>query len=123
MSAQPSKRKVTRRLRLGDAPRRDSASLFAALGDGTRLQIVRRLCVTGPASITGLSAGAGVTRQAVTKHLHVLADAGLVRCSSRGRESIWELKPERLEEARLHLDQIAAQWDAALSRLKALVEL
>ena len=100
----------------------EAAPMFAALGDATRLRLVARLCVDGPLSITRLSKGAGVTRQAVTKHLQALGDAGLVRDTRRGRERIWELEPKRLEMARRRLDQIADQWEAAISRLKAFVE-
>jgi DNA-binding transcriptional ArsR family regulator len=74
-----------------------AAPVFAALGDATRLRLVVRLSVDGPLSIARLSEGAGVTRQAITKHLHALADAGLAQDSRRGRERIWELDPGRLE--------------------------
>ncbi|MDB4958383.1 MAG: Transcriptional regulator, ArsR family [Myxococcales bacterium] len=96
--------------------------MFAALGDPTRLQLVSRLCVRGPLSISNLSEGSNVTRQAITKHLHALADAGLVRDNRRGRERIWELEPKRLDKARHWLDQISEQWDAAIDRLRAFVE-
>ena len=100
----------------------NSAALFAALGDTTRLQLVARLCASGPASITRLTAGSGVTRQAVTKHLHVMELTGLVRSTRHGRESLWELEQRRLEDARRYLDVISKPWDAALLRLQALVE-
>jgi DNA-binding transcriptional ArsR family regulator len=100
----------------------EAAPVFAALGGATRLRLVARLCVGGPLSIAGLSEGAGVTRQAITKHLHALGGAGLVRETRRGRERIWELEPKRLEMARRCLDQIGKDWDAAISRLKAFVE-
>jgi DNA-binding transcriptional ArsR family regulator len=99
-----------------------SAPLFAALGDETRLRLVRRLCTAGPLSIARLTDGADVTRQAVTKHLHVLADAGLVRRRRRGRQSRWELDPRQLETARRYLDAISRRWDETLGRLKAAVE-
>lgn len=99
-----------------------SAPVFAALGDKTRLRVVMRLCGDGPASIARLTAGASVTRQAVTKHLHVLEDAGLVRSSRVGRESVWELNPDHLNEARRYLSDISGQWDKALARLRALVD-
>jgi DNA-binding transcriptional ArsR family regulator len=73
-------------------------------------------------SIARLTAGAGVTRQAVTKHLHVLAGAGLVRGARVGRDHVWEIEPGRLDEARRWLDHIEGQWDEALSRLKASLE-
>ncbi len=100
----------------------DAAPLFAALGDATRLALLDRLGAGGPQSITRLTAGSSVTRQAITKHLHILADAGLVHDSRRGRERIWTLDTKRLDEARRSLDQIAQQWDAALGRLKMFVE-
>ncbi|HSR49708.1 MAG TPA: metalloregulator ArsR/SmtB family transcription factor [Acidobacteriota bacterium] len=96
--------------------------VFAALGDQTRLQLLKQLSQKGPDSISRLSEGVAVTRQAVTKHLNVLADAGLVRGERRGREHIWELKPGRLSEARDYLDRISLQWDEALHRLKGFVE-
>jgi len=73
-------------------------------------------------SITRLTAGSKVTRQAITKHLRVMEEAGLARSTRRGRESVWQLDERRLKEARHHLEQIAKQWDEALERLRALVE-
>ena len=101
---------------------RDAAPLFAALGDPTRLALVVLLSAGGPVSIARLSEQVDVSRQAVTKHLHVLSDAGLVRGSRHGRQHIWELEPKRLAAARDYIDRIDAQWDAALERLKAFVE-
>ncbi|HVD78462.1 MAG TPA: metalloregulator ArsR/SmtB family transcription factor [Vicinamibacteria bacterium] len=98
------------------------ASIFAALGDGTRLRLVSRLCAGGPMSIARLTDGTHVTRQAVTKHLQVLADAGLVRGRRQGRQSLWELEPRPLEAARRYLDLISKRWDDTLGRLKAAVE-
>ncbi len=102
--------------------RRSAAPVFAALGDDTRLAIVAKLCADGPSSIARLTDGAAITRQAVTKHLTVLADAGLVKDAWQGRERIWELAPSRLEEARKFLDQISRRWDERLDRLKKLLE-
>jgi DNA-binding transcriptional ArsR family regulator len=99
-----------------------SATLFAALGDETRLRLVSRLCEGGPASAARLTLGSTVTRQAIAKHLRVLEDAGLVTGAREGRESVWELSPGRLEDARMYLDLISRQWDDALGRLKAWVE-
>jgi DNA-binding transcriptional ArsR family regulator len=101
---------------------REAAPVFAALGEATRLTLVARLCTEGPLSITRLSEGTGVTRQAITKHLHTLAHAGVVHGSRSGRERIWELETRRLEKARRCLDQISDQWDAAITRLQAFVE-
>ena len=99
-----------------------AAPVFAALGDVTRLGVVARLCQEGPQSIAHLSEGAGVTRQAVTKHLEALSAAGLVRDHWSGRERIFQLEPRRLELARLELDRISDQWDAAIGRLQAFIE-
>ena len=104
------------------AESKSSAHLFAALGDGTRLRLVSRLCDGGPMSISRFTAGSRVTRQAITKHLRVMEDAGLVHSTRRGRERIWRLDRRRLREARRHLDLISKQWDDALGRLKAAVE-
>lgn len=101
---------------------RRGAPVFAALGHEARLRIVARLCTDGPTSITHLTTGSGVSRQAVTKHLRILEDAGLVRDRREGRESSWELQPDRLDAARRSLDQISQQWGAALERLSAFVE-
>ena len=104
------------------ARRADAAPVFAALGDSTRLRLVTRLSDDGPLSISQLSDGAGVTRQAVTKHLNALADAGVVRGMRRGREHVWELETKRLEMASRYLDEVSGQWDAAIGRLRAFVE-
>jgi DNA-binding transcriptional ArsR family regulator len=101
---------------------RGSAPLFAALGDKTRLDLVARLCSGGPLSIARLTDGADVTRQAITKHLNILADAGLVRDIRVGRERLWEVETQQLEEARRCLERISSQWDEALARLKLAVE-
>jgi DNA-binding transcriptional ArsR family regulator len=100
----------------------DAAPVFAALGDETRLRLVARLCAGGPLSIARLAEGEPISRQAITKHLHALEEARLVRSSRDGRERLWELRPERLDDARRCLERISARWDAALRRLRALVE-
>ena len=96
--------------------------MFAALGDETRLALVARLSSEGPLSITRLTAGSPVTRQAITKHLNVLATAGLVSDLRRGRERIWELELEQMEAARTYLEHVSKRWDEALDRLKQFVE-
>jgi DNA-binding transcriptional ArsR family regulator len=98
------------------------APALAALGDESRLKIVRKLCKGGPLSITRLAEGEEISRQAVSKHLYALRDAGLVRSERRSREHIWRLEPKRLEEVRRYLAQISQQWDDALSRLREAVE-
>lgn len=100
----------------------DAAPVFAALGDATRLSLLRRLSVEGPLSISRLSDGTGVTRQAITRHLQTLGEAGLVRDDRLGRERVFALDAKRIEKARQYLDHVAAHWDAAAARLKAFVE-
>src|SRR5512146_1009599 len=101
---------------------RDAAPLFAALGDETRLGLLVRLTTGGPGSIAKLSEKSKVSRQAISKHLQVLEGAGLVRSSRKGRESVWELEPKRIDEAHRYLDRISRQWDDALERLRQFVE-
>lgn len=88
----------------------------------TRLQLVARLCTEGPLSIVKLSYGSGVSRQAVSKRLRVLEDAGLVHCQRDGRESLWALQPRRLAEAQQLLSSISSERDDTLGRLRAFVE-
>jgi DNA-binding transcriptional ArsR family regulator len=101
---------------------RAGAPIFAALGDDTRLRILARLSATGPLSIARLTEGETMTRQAITKHLDVLAEAGLVRDVRRGRERLWEFEAAPLDIARRFLDLMSERWDDALARLAALVE-
>ena len=98
------------------------APVFAALGDGTRLKLVALLCAGGALSITQLTTATDLSRQGVTKHLQVLAGAGLVHDIKVGRERRWQFAPDRLQEARAALERIGRQWDDALLRLQALVE-
>lgn len=100
----------------------DAAPIFAALADETRLRIVARLCAEGPLSIVRLADGAAISRQAITKHLYALEEAGLAHSARAGRERIWELRTKRLSEVRQYLEQISQQWDTAVQRLRALVE-
>jgi DNA-binding transcriptional ArsR family regulator len=104
------------------AQRRAHAQVFAALGDTTRLKLVASLSDGQPRSISHLTAGSKLTRQAITKHLRVLERAGVVRCVRAGRESLFEFDPEPIEEMKAYLEQVSQQWDRALLRLKAFVE-
>ena len=106
----------------GESSQPGRAAIFAALGDGTRLLLVARLSGGHPISISELTAGSNLTRQAITKHLHVLEDAGIVHSLRSGRESLFQLDPRPIEEVQNYLAQIAAQWDDALGRLKSFVE-
>lgn len=101
---------------------RDAALLFAALGDETRLGLLRQLAEAGPASISTLAHNFRVSRQAVTKHLQFLALASIIQGKRAGREHVWTLNPARLAEARRSLEIISRGWDDALGRLKAHLE-
>ena len=98
------------------------ADIFAALGDPIRLSLVSKLVGGEPHSISALTEGTKVTRQAVTKHLRVLEEVGVVHSVKEGRESLYELNPEPLASIQEYLDVIADQWDQTLKNLKAFVE-
>lgn len=104
------------------AKRRTHALVFAALGDATRLSLVAKLCGRRPYSISQLTQGSKLTRQAITKHLRVLESAGIVRSVRTGRESRFKLDPQPIEGLKQYLDFVSEQWDQALSGLKSFVE-
>ena len=113
--SRPSRSRLT-------AKRQAHASVFAALGDETRLSLVAKLCRGQPRSISQLTEGCRLTRQAITKHLRVLERAKIVHCVRAGRESRFELDLEPIEELNKYLDLVSEQWDQALSRLKSFVQ-
>lgn len=94
------------------------AIIFAALGDPTRLSLVERLRGSDALSIAHLTEGHGLTRQAISKHLHVLEQAGLVRGERQGRENLYRLEPAPLLTLRAYLEMVAGKWDDALGRLE-----
>jgi len=98
------------------------ASVFAALGDETRLSVLAKLTNGKPQSISRLTAGTNLTRQAVTKHLRILENAGVVRCVRVGRESQFALETKPIDDVRKYLEHVSEQWDNALARLKSIVE-
>ena len=101
---------------------RVQAPVFAALGDETRLSLVAKLSGGQPRSISQLTKGSKLTRQAITKHLRVLASVGIAHSIRVGRESLFQLDPAPIEEMREYLDFVSEQWDQALVRLKSLLE-
>ena len=107
---------------MSTARNRAVSQVFFALGDATRLSVVNKLGAGGALSATALAEGAKVSRQAIVKHLQVLEGAGLATSEKRGREVLYALKPERLEDAREFLDAVSASWDRALERLRRMVE-
>jgi DNA-binding transcriptional ArsR family regulator len=104
------------------AAARGRATVFAALGDETRLLLIAKLCSGQPHSISELTAGSTLTRQAITKHLRVLQRAGIVHGVRAGRERRFEFDPEPMQEIKEYLDIVSEQWDRALARLKSFVE-
>ena len=106
----------------GGAPSPSLVDVFFALGDATRLKLIAVLCAGGAYSIAQLTGTTDLTRQAVTKHLQVLAHAGLVQDLRIGRERLWQFDPTQLEQARRELEVIGRQWETALGKLKAFAE-
>jgi DNA-binding transcriptional ArsR family regulator len=104
------------------AKRRPRAPVFAALGDEVRLSLIAKLCAGQPYSISQLTEGTGLTRQAITKHLRVLESVGIVHGVHRGRESLFEFDPKPMEETKKYLNFVSEQWDQALSKLKSFLE-
>lgn len=104
------------------AERQAHAPVFAALGDETRLSLIGRLCDGQPRSISQLTEGSNLTRQAITKHLRVLESAGLVHSMRQGRESLFAFEPAPIARVKTYLELVAEQWEDALGRLKAFVE-
>lgn len=98
------------------------AHVFAALGDPTRLKLVAVLCAGGAFSISHLTQTTAISRQGVTKHLNVLAEAGVVSDIKVGRERLWQLEPASIDEAQRTLESIGREWELALGRLKRFVE-
>jgi DNA-binding transcriptional ArsR family regulator len=98
------------------------ALAFAALGDATRLSLVAKLSGGQPYSITQLTRGSKLTRQAITKHLRVLENVGIVHSVRKGRESRFQFDPQPMEGMKEYLEFVSKQWDHALSRLKSFVE-
>lgn len=98
------------------------AGIFAALGDETRLDLIGKLSAGRPQSISRLAEGSSLTRQAITKHLRVLENAGLLHSVRAGRESQFAFRPEPLKELQTYLDRVSRQWGDALERLKSFVE-
>jgi DNA-binding transcriptional ArsR family regulator len=101
---------------------RDRASVFAALGDETRLSLIAKLSNGSPQSISRLAEGSTLTRQAITKHLRVLEGARVVHSVRVGRESLFEFRPEPLRDLQSYLERVSDQWEDALARLKSFVE-
>jgi DNA-binding transcriptional ArsR family regulator len=113
---------MSRRRRSIAPERRVSASTFAALGDETRLALVTKLARGQPCSISQLTKGSKLTRQAISKHLRVLQATGVVQSVRAGRENLFEFNPQPIEGMKEYLDFVSEQWDQALSRLKSFVE-
>lgn len=99
-----------------------TAAVFAALGDPIRLTLVALLCANGPLPTIRLKQATSVSRQAVTKHLQILEETGIVTSERAGRDRLWQIEKKRLRDVRSYLDRISARWDATLERLRKFVE-
>ena len=99
-----------------------SPDVFAALGDPTRREVLEQVAARGDATATELAAALPVTRQAVAKHLNVLAGAGLVQARREGREVRYSVRTEPLGETARWMAGIASQWDARLAAIKQMAE-
>jgi DNA-binding transcriptional ArsR family regulator len=97
-------------------------AVFDALGDPLRRRVFDAVAATGPVTATELAGGLPVTRQAVTKHLNVLAGAGLVTSTRSGRENRYVAVPDALADARVWLDEVGRRWDDRLRALRRHVE-
>jgi DNA-binding transcriptional ArsR family regulator len=100
----------------------DASGVFAALADPTRWRVLTLLASKGDGTATTLAAELPVSRPAVIKHLNVLDRAGLVEARRQGREVLFSVRPERLDETARMLAQIASEWDARLAAIKRIAE-
>lgn len=99
-------------------PSHDPSSVFDALGDATRRQIFALVCERGPITATAVADDLAISRQAVSKHLELLRDAGLTKVERVGREARHELIPGRLDDASAWLDDQATAWHGRIKRLE-----
>lgn len=97
-------------------------TVFGALADPTRLQVLEVLAARPAASASALSRGLPISRQMVLKHLGVLQDSGLVSSAKAGREVLYQVRSAPLAETADWLSSLAAQWDSRLADLKARAE-
>lgn len=105
------------------APADDADRLWAALGDPTRVRLLDLLLEHGEATASTLAGALPITRQAVSKHLAVLERDGLVTTRRRGREVLYAVRVERLDQAGAALARLAARWDTRLATIKRMAEL
>lgn len=94
-----------------------AGDVFVALADPTRRKMLEQLSVLGPVTITQLTDVFPITRQAVSKHLDTLHDAGLISTERRGRERIVTFRPEPLRDATDWVAAVEARWDRRLAAL------
>ena len=92
---------------------------FAALADPTRRHIVEMLVTSGPTTATSLAGDLHITRQAVAKHLQLLAGAGFATSERVGRETRFEANPAAFDDVRAWIEQVESQWGDRLKLLAA----
>jgi len=97
-------------------------SLFAALSDPMRRELLLDLAEHSPRTATQLAQAYPITRQGILKHLTILEEASLVSVHQAGREKRYTLTPEPLEELGQWIEDLGAKWDQRLLRLKTWLE-
>ena len=100
----------------------DAGSVFEALSDPTRRQLLAWLAADGPMSATQLAGRLPLTRQGVAKHLQLMAESGVVTPDRRGREVLFSVDRERLDSASAWIAAVSARWDRRLASLQSYVQ-
>jgi DNA-binding transcriptional ArsR family regulator len=98
------------------------AELFRALGDPTRIEIVRRLSSGAPHTISSVSSGLEISRQGVRKHIQILADAKIIRLETKGRDTVVSLDLKELDRGKVFIAELEFRWDKRLQGLRRVVE-
>jgi len=96
----------------------DAGRIFDALGDPTRRRVITELATLGSASSTELARALPITRQAVSKHLDALAEAGLVSAERSGRAVVYRVTPAPFNDAMSWMTDVGSAWDARLAKLR-----
>jgi len=99
-----------------------AVELFRALGDPTRLEIVRRLSSGEAFTISKVSSGLDITRQGARKHLQILADARVITLEAKGRDTSVHLDTETLEQGKAFITELEQRWDKRLEALRRVVD-
>jgi DNA-binding transcriptional ArsR family regulator len=96
--------------------------LWSAIGDPSRRRVLDLLVSNGEVSASWLAGQVPFSRQAVSKHLVVLEEAGLISRRKQGREVLYQVEADRLDQATAVMADLAAQWDRRLATIRRLAE-